>query len=145
MIEWLAKRIVAHIVENPDYLASIRGPEARQRRSRKPRWEVVHRDEVVLEVGAWYEILHCERAATFWGYLDFSEARNGDAFRLRLYTRIHDQWVRYQEFEIRGEQENPAWRIALTGMPGLRAELAQTSGIGKRVPYEWYGRFEGNA
>ena len=89
-----------------------------------------------------YNVYECDRLATHWFFIDWSEVREGDYFEARLYFHVAGEW-RVHEFHIvENELAQPVVTMPGRFAPGIRLELSQTRGLSKPVRIEILGRYE---
>jgi len=97
---------------------------------------VSYKDSVVTVLRQEYTLLELRSEGRLYAFFDFSKARAGDVFRLRLYY-FFDDWKLFQEVLIEGEQREPLLSFSDRLARGFKVTLAQTAGIKKEIPYEF--------
>ena len=102
--------------------------------------------EVVPKVGVGedsvYTVYECLRPATHWFFVDFSNARNGDSFHVKLYFQVAGEMRLHEFHEISDQLVQPAITLPARFAPGCRLEIAQTRGLSKPIAIEIRGRYE---
>jgi len=97
---------------------------------------ISYKDSVVTALKQEYTLLELKRDGRLFAFFDFSKARAGDTFRLRLYY-FFDGWKLFQEVSVEGEQREPILSFSDRLAHGFKVTLVQTAGIKKEIPYEF--------
>jgi len=97
---------------------------------------ISYRDSVITVLRQEYSLFELRREGRLFCFFDFSKARAGDIFRLRLYY-LFDGWKLYQEVRIEGEQREPIHSFSDRLARGFKVTLTQTAGIRKEIPFEF--------
>jgi len=93
---------------------------------------------VALELGQEYEIANLKVFGCLYAFFDFTSARPGDVFELKVFYLMENEWRLHERFEVRNQQPEPCFSLSDRVAKGFRLTLSQTAGIKKTIPFAIY-------